>query len=60
MQVPDRHGQSAERIPAVVTPPCLVLRKFIKRAQCGACCALAVVAMFALMRYRRSKYSMQR
>jgi len=30
-----------------------------KSAQCGGYCALTFVAMFALMRYRRSEYSMQ-
>jgi hypothetical protein len=30
-----------------------------KSAQCGAYCLVTVVAMYALMRYRRTEYSMQ-
>ena len=38
---------------------CLVWFDVTKSAQCGAYCALTVVAMLALMRYRRAEYSMQ-
>ena len=38
---------------------CLVWFGITKSAQCGWYCALAFVTMYALMRYRRSEYSMQ-
>lgn len=38
---------------------CLVWFDVTKSAQCGAYCAVTVFAMLALMRYRRSEYSMQ-
>jgi cytochrome bd-type quinol oxidase subunit 2 len=38
---------------------CLVWFGITKSAQCGGYCALTFVTMFALMRYRRSEYSMQ-
>ncbi len=38
---------------------CLVWFGVTKSAQCGAYCAVTFVAMFALMRYRRSEYSTQ-
>jgi hypothetical protein len=37
---------------------CLVWFHVTKGALCGVYCALTVVAMFALMRYRREVYSM--
>jgi hypothetical protein len=38
---------------------CLVWFSVTKSAECGAYCAVTVVAMLALMRFRRSEYSMQ-
>jgi hypothetical protein len=38
---------------------CLVWFDVTKSAQCGAYCALTLVAMLVLMRYRRREYSMQ-
>lgn len=38
---------------------CLVWFGITKSAWCGAYCALTFVSMYALMRYRRSEYSMQ-
>jgi len=38
---------------------CLVWFNVTKSAQCGAYCASTIVTMLALMRYRRSEYSMQ-
>ncbi len=38
---------------------CLVWFGITESAQCGAYCALTFVTMYALMRYRRSEYSMQ-
>src|SRR4029453_4416687 len=38
---------------------CLVWFEVTTSAQCGAYCALTVVAMLALMGYRRSEYSME-
>jgi predicted anti-sigma-YlaC factor YlaD len=38
---------------------CLVWFNVTESAQCGAYCASTIVAMLALMRYRRSAYSMQ-
>jgi hypothetical protein len=38
---------------------CFVWFGVTKSAQCGGYCALTLVAMLALMRYRRSEYSMQ-
>ena len=53
---------SYEMAAAMVLPVipflCLVWFHVTKSAQCGAYCALTVVAMFVLMRYRRSEYSM--
>jgi len=37
---------------------CLVWFNITESAQCAAYCAVTVVAMLALMRYRRSEYSM--
>jgi len=37
---------------------CLVWFDLTKSAWCGAYCAATIVAMLALMRYRRSTYSM--
>jgi hypothetical protein len=43
-----------------VTPfLCLLWFDVTKSAQCGAYCLVTVVAMYALMRYRRTEYSMQ-
>jgi hypothetical protein len=54
---------SYEMAAVMVVPviPCLLLVWFgvTKSAQCGAYCAVTVLAMLALMRYRRSQYSMQ-
>jgi hypothetical protein len=54
---------SYEMAAAMVLPVipflCLVWFSVTKSAQCGAYCALTVVAMLALMRYRRSQYTMQ-
>jgi hypothetical protein len=38
---------------------CLVWFNITESAQCGAYCAVTVLAMLALMQYRRSEYSMQ-
>jgi hypothetical protein len=38
---------------------CLVWFNVTESAQCAAYCAVTVFAMLALMRYRRSEYSMQ-
>jgi cytochrome bd-type quinol oxidase subunit 2 len=38
---------------------CLVWFGITKSAQCGGYCVLTFVSMYALMRYRRSEYSMQ-
>jgi hypothetical protein len=38
---------------------CLVWFGITNSAQCGGYCALTFVTMYALMRYRRSEYSMQ-
>jgi hypothetical protein len=38
---------------------CLVWFNVTASANCGAYCAITVVAMLALMRYRRSAYEMQ-
>jgi hypothetical protein len=52
---------SYEMAAAMVVPVipflCLVWFGVTTSAQCGAYCALTVVAMLALMRYRRSEYS---
>jgi hypothetical protein len=53
---------SYEMAAAMVLPVipflCLVWFNITKSAQCGPYCALTVVAMLVLMRYRRSDYSM--
>lgn len=53
---------SAEMAAAMVLPVlpflCLVWFHVGKGAQCGGYCAATIVAMLALMRYRRSQYSM--
>ncbi len=53
---------SYEMAAAMVLPVlpflCLVWFGVTKSAQCGGYCALTVVAMLVLMRYRRSQYSM--
>jgi hypothetical protein len=53
---------SSEMAAAMVVPVipflCLVLFHVGEGAQCGAYCATTVVAMLALMLYRRSEYSM--
>jgi hypothetical protein len=38
---------------------CLVWFGVTKSAQCGAYCAVTVLAMLALMGYRRREYSME-
>jgi hypothetical protein len=38
---------------------CLVWLDVTKSAQCGTYCLVTVVAMYVLMRYRRTEYSMQ-
>ncbi len=38
---------------------CLVWSNVTKSAQCGAYCMATIVAMLALMRYRRREYSMK-
>jgi hypothetical protein len=54
---------SFEMATAMVLPVfpflCLVWFDVTKSAQCGGYCALTFVTMYALMRYRRSEYSMQ-
>jgi hypothetical protein len=54
---------SYEMVLAMVLPVvpflCLVWFNVTKSAQCGAYCAVTVFAMLALMRYRKSEYSMQ-
>jgi hypothetical protein len=54
---------SYEMAAAMVLPVipflCLVWFGITKSAQCGWYCALTFVTMYALMRYRRSEYSMQ-
>jgi len=54
---------SYEMAAAMVLPVipflCLVWFNVTKSAQCGAYCALTIVAMLALMRYRQSEYSMR-
>jgi hypothetical protein len=55
---------SFEMAAAMVLPVipflCLVWFDVTKSAQCGAYCAVTVLAMLALMGSRRSQYSMQR
>jgi hypothetical protein len=52
---------SAEMAAAMVLPVipflCLVWFGVTESAQCGAYCAVMVVAMYALMRYRRAEYA---
>ena len=54
---------SSEMAAAMVLPVipflCLVWFDITKSAQCGGYCAVTVLAMLGLMRYRRSAYSMQ-
>jgi hypothetical protein len=54
---------SCEMAAAMVLPVfpflCLVWFGVTTSAQCGAYCVVTFVAMFALMRFRRSEYSMQ-
>jgi hypothetical protein len=54
---------SYEMAAAMVLPVipflCLVWFDITKSAQCGWYCALTVVSMLALMRYRQSEYAMQ-
>jgi hypothetical protein len=53
---------TSEMAAAMVLPVlpflCLVWFGVTKSAQCGGYCAVTIVAMLALMRYRRSQYSM--
>ena len=53
------YGMAAAMVLPVVPFLCLVWLGVTKSAQCGAYCALTVVAMLGLMFYRRSEYSMQ-
>jgi hypothetical protein len=52
---------SAEMAAAMVVPVipflCLVWFGVTENAQCGAYCAVMVVAMYALMRFRRAEYA---
>lgn len=52
---------SAEMAAAMVLPVipflCLVWFGVTESAQCGAYCAVMVVAMYALMRFRRAEYA---
>lgn len=50
---------AAVMVAPVVPFLCLVWFDLTRSAQCGAYCALTVVSMLALMRYRRTEYSMQ-
>jgi hypothetical protein len=54
---------SYEMAVAMVLPAipflCLVWFNVTESAACGAYCAFTVVAMLALMRYRKSEYSME-
>jgi Kef-type K+ transport system membrane component KefB len=54
---------SSEMAAAMVLPVipflCLVWFGITEHAQCGLYCGVTVLAMLALMRYRRSEYSMQ-
>ncbi len=54
---------SFEMVAAMVLPVipflCLVWFGVTESAQCGGYCALTFVTMYALMRFRRSEYSMQ-
>jgi hypothetical protein len=54
---------SAEMVLAMVVPVipflCLVWFNVTESAPCGAYCAVTVLAMLALMRYRTREYSMQ-
>jgi hypothetical protein len=56
-------NNSVEMAGAMVLPVipflCFVWFGITDSAQCGLYCALTVVAMLALMRFRRSEYSMQ-
>jgi len=58
-----RRRSAYEMAAAMVLPVipflCLVWFHVTESAQCGAYCAITVVVMLALMRYRRSEYSMQ-
>lgn len=53
------HEMALAMVLPVIPFLCLVWFNVTESAQCGAYCALTVVAMLALMRYRRSEYSMQ-
>jgi hypothetical protein len=50
---------AAAMVLPVIPLLCLVWFGITRSAQCGGYCALTVVAMVALMRYRRREYSMQ-
>jgi hypothetical protein len=53
---------SSEMALAMIAPVipflCLVWFNVTESAQCGAYCAMTVATMFALMRHRRTEYSM--
>jgi NhaP-type Na+/H+ or K+/H+ antiporter len=53
------YEMAAAMILPVIPFLCLVWFGITKDAQCGGYCAVTFVAMYALMRYRRSEYSMQ-
>ena len=53
-------GNSYQMTAAIVLPVLpFVGLVWVNTTKRGPCCALTVVAMLAVMRYRRSKYSMQ-
>jgi hypothetical protein len=53
------YEMAAAMVLPVIPFLCLVWVDVTKSAQCGAYCLVTVVAMYALMRYRRTEYSMQ-
>ena len=53
------YEMAAAMVLPVIPLLCLVWFGVTKSAQCGGYCVLTLVTMYALMRYRRSEYSMQ-
>jgi hypothetical protein len=53
------YEMTAAMIAPVIPFLCLVWFDVTQSALCGAYCAVTLVAMLALMRYRRREYSMQ-
>ena len=53
------YEMAAAMVLPVIPFLCLVWFGVTDSAQCGAYCLVTVVAMLALMRYRRSEYSKQ-